>query len=132
MDPTFLAGLASRWVHISCAIILLGGMFYALNLSRAGAGPKSIADGFRAAMPVLAALLAVSGLYNFLNKAPVPRGYHMIFGIKVLLFLHIAAISIIVSRAGLDASKRIRLLAGAVLSGFVIVALSAYLRGISA
>ena len=131
MDPIFIAGLASRWLHIASAITLLGGMFYALNLARAGALSKSVADGFRA--PVLSLVLALlaSGLYNLLHKTNTPPGYHMIFGIKALLFLHVAAVSYIATQPGADASKRVRQLTGVVISGFVIVALSAYLRAIS-
>ena len=131
MDPNLIAALASRWLHISSAIILLGGMFYALNLARYGAPTKSVADGFHLKTAILLVLLLASGLYNLLNKASTPPGYHMVFGIKALLFLHVAAVSIIATQPGADAFKRKRQLTGVVISGFVIVALSAYLRAIS-
>ena len=131
MDPIFIAGLASRWLHISSAITLLGGMFYALNLARAGAPSKSAADGFRPGVAVLLILLLASGLFNLLHKVNTPPGYHMIFGVKFLLFLHVAAVSFIATQPGAFASKRTRQLTGVVISGFVIVALSAYLRAIS-
>jgi hypothetical protein len=90
-----------------------------------------IASGYRGwAIGAVVAALA-SGIYNLLNKANVPAGYHMMFGIKMLLVLHIFAVAILLGKPGVDAAKRSRWAAGIVATGTLVVLLSAYLRWLS-
>ena len=62
----------------------------------------------------------------------VPKFYHMIFGIKFLLFLHIAAVSIILVKPQTTPEKRARLLTGLVYSGLGVLLLGTALRSLGA
>ncbi len=54
--------------------------------------------------------------------------YHTLLGIKLLLALHVFAAALLVTRP--RNPRRTRLMTGTVISGLIIVALSAYLRRI--
>ena len=116
MDTTL--HLAMRWLHLASVIVLIGGIFYARFVGELDTRFKPMA------YTAIGGILA-SGLYNFLSKTSYPEHYHMWFGIKVLLALHVFAATILY-RGG----KR-RALTGIVISGAAIVAISAYLRWIS-
>ena len=90
--------------------------------------PENPAYGFRPAVWSLVAALFLTGAYNLVNKMPVPKEYHMLFGIKFLLFLHIAAVSILLVKPGTTQEKRARMLRGLVVSGLGVVLISAALR----
>ena len=110
--------LAMRWLHLASVIVLVGGIFYA----RVVIG--DMAAGFKPLAYVAIGGILVSGVYNFMSKARFPGDYHMWFGIKMLLALHVFAVVI------LYRGKK-RLLTGAVITGGLIVAISGYLRWIS-
>ncbi len=118
----------ARVIHITSAVLLIGGLIYAWNLSKANMPPASPAHGFRPAVWSLAAALFLTGIYNFMNKGSVPKEYHMIFGVKFLLFLHIAAVSILMVKPSTTPEKRARMLTGLAASGVLILFLSAALR----
>ena len=122
-----LIGLLSRWLHIVSALTLLGGVLFARQVLRGTAGAELVT---RFAKTFLAAVggLLLSGLYNLLSKTSVPKGYHMVFGIKFLLALHVFAMAVLIGRPGVEAAKRHRQMTGIVISGALILALSAYLR----
>jgi hypothetical protein len=111
--------LAMRWLHIACVIVLLGSVFYA----RFVAG--ELAAGFKPMGYTAIGGILVSGLYNFLSKPAYPPHYHMWFGIKVLLALHVFAATVLYRK------EKQRALTGVVISGAAIVAISAYLRWLS-
>ena len=123
-----------RFLHIGSAVSLLGGIFYAWNLTKAGKLPGSPADGFQPSMLISVGLLLASGLYQLMNRmsGDVPKFYHMIFGIKFLLFLHIAAVSIILVKPQTTPEKRARLLTGLVYSGLGVLLLGTALRSLGA
>jgi hypothetical protein len=107
-----------RWLHIASVVVLLGGVFYARVVS------GELAKNFKPiAFGAIGGLL-LSGTYNFLLKSHPPV-YHMWFGIKMLLALHVFAV-VILYREG----KR-RALTGVVISGAIILCISAGLRWIS-
>lgn len=109
-------------------MILVGGALFS-HFALRGQWPPGTGLRFRPwALGAGAAILA-SGLYNFLQKTAVPKPYHMVFGIKFLLALHVIAVVVLACRA--DSAKQSRLLTGAAVSGFVIVLLSGYLRSLS-
>lgn len=123
-----------RWLHIASVITLLGGILFArFAVAPAVAGQSNIAEAIAARFrPIFywSALSAVlSGVYNFLQKVHPPRPYHAIFGIKMLLVLHILAAGYVSLKP--NQPKRNRQFTGIVISGLVIVALSAVLRLIS-
>jgi hypothetical protein len=111
--------LLMRWLHITSVIVLLGSVFYA----RFVAG--ELAAHFKPIGYTAIGAILVSGLYNFLSKPAYPPHYHMWFGIKVLLALHVFAAVILYRK------ERLRALTGVVISGAAIVAISAYLRWLS-
>jgi hypothetical protein len=76
---------------------------------------------------LLATTLA-SGLFNYLTKSSYPPHYHMIIGIKFLFVLHIFAVAILYAMPGADLMKRRRWLTGMVVSGLIVIAISADLR----
>ena len=82
---------------------------------------------------ILALFLTGSyNLYRILDRGIVDASYHMVFGIKFLLAFHVFAMLFILSTppSGDPArdARRPRLMLGAVISGLVVFALSAYLR----
>jgi hypothetical protein len=111
--------IAMRWLHIASVIVLIGGVFYA----RMAVGDMDLR--FKPLAYTAIGGILVSGLYNFLSKTVYPPHYHMWFGIKILLVLHVFAV-ILLYRGG-----KPRSLTGVVISGAVIVAISGYLRWIS-
>lgn len=121
-----LAGIFFRWVHIVSAIVLLGGVIFVRILRQ-----PSLMAPFRGAAIVSIGAILASGVYNLLHKASTPPPYHMIFGVKFLLALHVFAVALIITKQGTPDSKRHRLLGGVVGSGLAITLLSAYLRWLS-
>ncbi|HME06292.1 MAG TPA: hypothetical protein VKG25_04545 [Bryobacteraceae bacterium] len=143
MDPTLAKalGILMRWIHIASVTSLLGSLVYARYIlfpalavlpdaSRADL-EKRVRSRFRPLAYLLILTTLGSGLYNYLNKPPVPSVYHMIIGMKFLLVLHIFAVTLLYTARGADEAKQKRWLGGMVISGLVIVALSAGLRFIS-
>jgi hypothetical protein len=123
-----LLGVLFRWLHVSSVALLVGGFFY-LRVGAAGvlASPKR----YRMWMISAVVLLIGSGLYNLLTKASPPPGYHMWFGIKMLLALHVMAVAILATKENLPEARRARMASGIVYSGLAIFAISSYLRWIS-
>ncbi|MDP9170688.1 MAG: hypothetical protein M3N54_08735 [Acidobacteriota bacterium] len=130
--------IAMRFVHIFSAITLLGSVLAwrlavipataALAAETRSKVGDAIASRWRPFIICAVAGLLISGLYNFLRKTGLTPAYHAIIGIKILLALHVFAVAILACRAGNP--KRDRQLTGVVISGFIIVALSAVLRGL--
>lgn len=128
-----------RFLHIISAVTLLGGVltwrFAAIPATSALAVDtreklgNAIAAALRPAIIFAVAGLVISGIYNFLHKTGLTPTYHAIFGIKVLLALHVFAAAILAARP--DNPRRSRQLTGVAISGIIIVALSAVLRGLS-
>ena len=114
-----------RWLHIASIVILLGGISYA----RFFAG--SFAPRFRPWIWITTVTILCSGLYNLLTKEGIPPAYHMWFGIKMLLVLHIFVVGLLITTKAIDDTKRLRMMGGIAASGFVVVLVSAYLRWIS-
>src|SRR6266446_6082542 len=105
MDP--IAGavlaIAMRWTHILSMVTVLGGLLHAkivvepaLAMLPAEEHSKLAAtlnDRFRPWLRLAIVTLVLSGLYNLVTKPNIPPGYNMWFGIKMLLALHIIAVS---------------------------------------
>jgi putative copper export protein len=117
MDANLAFRILSRAIHIVCAIILGGGIFYMRSVL-AYSGPDACFAGRRQVwsrwVMVASTLLIVSGLYNFMaivaeSKLPdhkaLPPDYHMLFGIKVLLSLAVMFIAAIVAGKSAGAEK---------------------------
>jgi uncharacterized membrane protein len=133
-----------RWIHITSAVVTIGGAIYARLVEMPALESAAPADRpplerfltqrYRPLVWAGIAGLLVSGLYNFLGSPDHSRYYHVWFGIKMLLALHIFAGAILAVRlkAGeaADRSKRARRLTGVMVSGLVVLLISAYLRRI--
>jgi uncharacterized membrane protein len=136
--PDAITTLA-RWLHLSSVVTLIGGILYArfvMNPASSTLSPDARAgldnDAARRFRPlVLAAitLLVLSGVCNFLIKRPQTALYHALFGVKILLVLHVFAIAILASSP--NNPRRARQMFGAAISGIVIILISAYLKGIA-
>lgn len=132
-----------QWLHLAAAVAGVGGMIYARLVvmpSLAELDPdlrsKLVGRLVARARPLwfgVVVILLGTGLYNYLTRlATRPSSYHMILGVKTLLALHVFTVGILLSvppgaNPGRDA-RRPRLLAGAAISGVIILLLSAYLR----
>jgi len=130
-----------RWIHIASVVTLVGGFIfarYAVAPALRGAPEpeggliaKRVVAGFR---PILYAVLVTilgSGLYNYLSVSRHSLMYNVSLGIKLLFVLHIFAVSILYASPDVDQAKRTRWLRGLVLSGLIVIAISAYLRLLS-
>ena len=128
-----------RFLHIVSAVTLIGGVIawrlavipatepLALDM-RAKLG-NAVAAAWRPVFFLAVAGLLLSGIYNYLNKTGMPPAWHAVIGVKFLLALHVFAVGFLVT--GPDNTKRSRQLTGIMISGIVIVALSAVLRWLS-
>lgn len=124
-----------RWLHIASMATLLGGMiFWRLVLARAGvddtrgAFTERIAAAFRPLVFVSIVGLTLSGFINYLMAPGHSKFYHMLFGIKLLLALHVFAVAILIVRP--NNPRRVRLATGTMISGLIVLFISAWLRRI--
>ena len=113
-----LLSVSMRWLHFFSIAVLLGGIFYA----RFATG--DLAPGFKPVSFAAIGGILISGTYNLLSKTVTPPHYHMWFGIKILLVLHIFAATILYR-------GKPRALTGIVISGAIVIAISGWLRWIS-
>jgi hypothetical protein len=116
MDALLPIGM--RWLHLASVVVLLGGIFYA----RFAVG--DLQQGFKPLAYGAIGGILISGTYNFLSKPSYPPHYHMWFGIKILLVLHIFAATILYR-------GKTRALTGIVISGAIVIAISGVLRWLS-
>ena len=126
MDLSLMLRVVVRFIHIASITTLVGGMIFARLV--AGSFTDEVALRWRPISIVAVVLAFLSGMYTLLNKIATPPGYHMWFGIKFLLALHVMAVAILLGRAGLTIEKRKRMLTGTAITGVCIVAISAWLR----
>lgn len=137
-------GILMRWAHIASVVVLVGGMLYARMVALpvlAKADDTERPEIFnwlslRHRPLVYSAIvgLLVSGTYTLLTHRGHTPYYHMWFGIKILLVLHVFAASVLAVRpapaGAASEAKRARRITGVVLSGLLIILISAYLRRI--
>ena len=127
-----------RWIHIASMATLLGGMiFWALVLgpaaSRLPSGENNAlldraAAAFRPLIFLAMSGLLLSGVINYVFNPGHSKFYHMLIGIKFLFVGHIFAVAFLISKP--HNPRRTRLAIGAMVSGLIIVAISAWLRRI--
>ena len=129
-----------RWFHIAAVALLVGGLLYgrqalaAISDSLASDSAETVADNvfsrFRPRVLAAIVLLLISGLYNyFFSTVHHSNTYLILFAIKILLVLHIFAAALGATRP--HHPRRARVLAGAGLSGLIVIFLSNYLSRIS-
>jgi uncharacterized membrane protein len=128
-----------RWVHITSAVTLVGGIVYArfvmipaarsLSPDARTALDENAARRFRPAAFAAMAGLVLSGIFNYLLKPGHSVRYSALFGVKMLLALHVFSVAILV--AAPKNPRRARQLLGAAISGLAIILIAAYLKGIA-
>jgi uncharacterized membrane protein len=140
MDPNMAAvlGVFMRWLHIVSAMTILGGFVYARYViapalagypagEAATLSNRSVAQ-FRPILYTAIVTILISGLYNYLTKPAYPPHYHMVIGIKFLVVLHIFATSVLYTIPNANEGNRLRRLTALVISGAIVVLISADLR----
>ena len=143
MDPTVRAVLAIliRWIHIASVVALIGGFLFArvalapaLRLlpekERRAVGMRAVA-GFRPLIYTVIVTILASGIYNYLTGFRHPAIYQAWFGLKLLFVAHIFAVAILYAKRDVGEDKRERWVTGIVISGLIVIGISAYLRWIS-
>ena len=115
-----------RWLHLASMATLVGGMLYGRTVeSKSSSGAAS---AYRPFVVAAMAGLVISGTFTLaMNPGHSPK-YHIFLGIKLLLALHVFAVAFI-STAPVN-PRRARQMTGVVISGLIILAISAYLRRI--
>jgi hypothetical protein len=127
-----------RWLHISAATLLVGGLLYGrlvLKATSESLSPDvveklsdSAAAVFRPRVIACVLALLLSGVYNILITPGHTTRYHIWLGIKLLLALHVFAAGLLATRPGNP--RRARMMAGAGLSGLIVILIANYLKGI--
>lgn len=127
-----------RWIHIASMATLIGGILYGrLVMARAIA---TLAPDARESMSetsaalfrpfALAAIIGLvfSGTINLLTTTGHRPIYHALLGVKLLLALHVFAVTILIVQP--RNPRRVRMMTGTLISGLIILAISAWLRRI--
>jgi len=122
-------------LHIFCAVALVGGALAWGLMAMPGTQQldavtrvkveNAMAAAWRPAAIYFMAGLLISGIFNLVHTAPHTPRFQMVFGFKMLLVLHVFAVTLIATRP--DNPRRSRQLAGIAISGTVIVLLSVVL-----
>src|SRR5215472_596331 len=96
---TDVIGVIVRWLHIASMATLVGGVIYArlvlipvlevMHVDRQSELDESMAAHYRRIVYAAVAGLLLSGLYNLLVTPGHTLRYHILFGIKMLLALHV-------------------------------------------
>src|SRR5579871_6825820 len=107
IQMTYLS-IFMRALHILSAVTLIGGVLAwrfaaipgiaALAAETRSKVDNAIAAAWRPAVMLSVLGLLISGIYNFLHKTGLTSNYHMVFGIKILLVLHVFAVAILATR----------------------------------
>ena len=123
-------------LHILCAVTLVGGAIAwrfatlpGIRLLDPGVRAKvdnAVAAAWRPVVISAILGLLISGVYNFMHRPVKTPTFHMLFGIKMLLALHVFAVSYLATRP--DNARRSRQLTGIVISGLVILVISSAFR----
>jgi len=127
-----------RWLHICSVAILIGGILFARFViapsesflppeARATLDERAAAN-FRPLVFAAMLCLVISGLFNYMTKPGHTPLFHALFGIKILLALHVFTVAILIAQPG--NKRRNRQMIGATISGLAIIAISSYLKGI--
>ena len=118
--------LLMRWLHIFPAIVMVGGAVGGAYLGQ----PMVSALSRNAVFGGMAAIL-ISGAYNLTQLMKgAPKGWHMWFGIKFLLALHVFTMIFLLTKTDATAAKRARWQISALIGTAAVVAVGAYLRSL--
>lgn len=113
-----------RWLHILMIILMVGGAVGGRYLGSTLVAPLSRNAVFLGVFTVL-----TTGLVAMVRMiATVPKGWHMWFGIKFLLALHVFAMLFLLTNPNASEDKRKRWQLSALFSTIAVVAIATYLR----
>jgi uncharacterized membrane protein len=125
-----------RWLHITSAVVVVGGVLYArfviapalatLTAQDQETLAAAMAARYRSLLYLAMVFLAGTGLYNTIMNMGRGPLYQSLLGIKLLLVLHVFAVGLLIVKP--KNPKRSRQMTGLVISGLVILAISAVLR----
>src|SRR6185369_12163991 len=87
---------------------------------------SSAAALFRPFVFVAIAGLLISGVFNMFTNTGLRPIYQALLGVKMLLALHVFAVSILIVQP--KNPRRVRMMTGTLISGFLILAIAAWLR----
>ena len=128
-----------RWLHLSSVATLVGGILYArfviapsesfLPAEARVTLDERAARHFRPVVFTAIVCLVVSGIFNYMTKTGHSPLYHALFGIKILLALHVFSVAILIAQPG--NKRRNRQMSGAAISGLIVILISNYLKGIA-
>ena len=122
MDMEVVLGVLIRATHLLCITLLAGSAIYSWLTD------TPIARALKGPILAACALVIVSGGYTLMTKTVTPAGYHMWFGIKMLVVMHILAVHFLLAIQDMPDAKRVRLAKGVAMSSMVAILLSAILR----
>ena len=128
-----------RWLHLSSVVTLVGGILYArfviapsesfLPVDAHITLVERAAAHFRPVVFGSIICLVISGLFNYIIKPGHTALFHALFGIKILLALHVFAVAILIAQPG--NKRRNRQMFGAAVSGLTIILIAGFLKGIA-
>jgi uncharacterized membrane protein len=127
-----------RWTHFASMATLIGGLLYgrfvmlpsigALSPDSRDAIAARIATAYRPMIIAAVCGLVLSGLYNLFTNPGHTVKYHILLGVKLMLALHVFAMAFLITT---PKNPRVsRMMTGTVISGLIVLAISAYLRRI--
>jgi len=102
MDTELILPILSRWAHITCAIVLVGGSSFVWLVVQPvlGTDNADLHDRLRNRWKKFVhpgiLIFLVSGFYNFMLAMPKHKGdplYHSLVGVKILLALVVFALA---------------------------------------
>ena len=138
MPETVILTVIMRWLHIASMATLVGGILYArlvmvpasseLAPDAAAAFEDRVAAHYRPLVRIAILCLIISGFYRFLITPGHRLLYQTLFGIKMLLALHVFAVAILIVKP--KNPRRARMMTGVMISGLVIIAISGWLSRI--
>ena len=116
--------LLLRWLHIFPVIVLVGGALGGRFLNVAPVAALS-----RGAVIAAIAAIVGSGLVRMMSMmSTVPKGWHMWFGIKFLLALHVLTMIFLLTKPDASVEKRKRWQLSALIGAAAAVLVAAYMR----
>jgi len=133
---TDVLSVIMRWLHLTSAVVVVGGVLYArlviapalatLAAQEQDTLASAMAARYRSLLYLAMVFLAGTGLYNTIMNMGRGPLYQSLLGIKLLLVLHVFAVGLLIVKP--KNQKRSRQMTGLVISGLIIIAISAVLR----
>jgi hypothetical protein len=133
---TDVLSVIMRWLHLTSVVAVIGGVLYARFVlapvlqSLAAQEQDTLGDAlaarYRSLLFLIVLLLTATGLYNMIMNVSRGALYQSLLGIKLLLVLHVFAVGLLIVKP--KNPKRSRQMTGLVISGLIIIAISAVLR----